>query len=56
MKARQNTSPVGRGRRGLGFAGVDIVPEPFDTASPLRTFGSASGMPSILKEAFKGEL
>ena len=26
--------------------GVDIVPEPFDTATPVRTFGSASGMPS----------
>jgi hypothetical protein len=37
-------------------SGVDIVPEPFDTASPLRTFGSASGMPSILDTALKGEL
>jgi len=32
---------------------VDIVPEPFDK---LRTFGSASGVPSILEQAFQGEL
>ena len=30
---------------------VDIVPEPFDTASPLR-INSAIGMPSIFDKAF----
>jgi hypothetical protein len=33
-------------------ADVDIVPEPFDK---LR-INSASGMPSVLDRAFKGEL
>jgi hypothetical protein len=47
----QRASPFGE-VGGVGLVRVDIVPEPFDR---LR-MNSTSGMPSILDQAFMGEL
>ena len=51
-----------QGEAGGGYVHADILPEPFDTATPVR-INSASGMSarrdgsqSILDQAFKGEL
>jgi hypothetical protein len=61
LPAQGKTPPPRAGRQeGVPFApafgaDVDIVPEPFATATPVR-INSASGMPSILDKAFKGAL